>query len=211
MNRSTANGVLLGFAIALLGLPPTVRASEPWRLMQWPIAAPKPRFELFDVDRRRRSALDYRGRIAVVFFGFTHCPDVCPDELFKLALAAKRLGAVASQVRVLFITLDPERDTAELLKTYVAAFDPHFVGLTGSTADINAAASSFSIQFAKVPQGRDYTISHSTGTYVLDKTGRLRLAGTMQTSIDDWVHDLRMLAAERVVIGPRPLDRPSQP
>jgi protein SCO1/2 len=184
-------------SIVLSGVPTAVRAAEPFHLMQWPTAAPKPRFDLIDVDHRRRNAADFRGRVIVVFFGFTHCPDVCPDELFKMAHIVKRLGSMASHVRVLFITLDPEHDTPELLKSYVAAFDPHFIGLTGSTADVNAAASSFSVQFAKVPQGKDYTISHSTGTYVLDKTGRLRLAGTMQTSADDWVHDLLLLAAAR--------------
>jgi len=197
VKKIIACGSLLCLSIALTGLPTAVRATESFRLMQWPKAAPEPRFDLIDVDRRRRSAADFRGRVTVVFFGFTHCPDVCPGELFKMARVFKRLGSTASQVRVLFITLDPERDTPELLKSYVAFFDPHFVGLTGSTADINAAAGSFSVQFAKVPQGDDYTVDHSTGTYVLDKTGHLRLAGTTQTSIDDWVHDLRMLAAAR--------------
>jgi len=190
-----AYGSLLCLGIALTDVPTVVRAAEPFRLMQWSQAAPQPRFHLIDGDHRQRRAADFRGRVTVVFFGFTHCPDVCPLELFKMAQVVKRLGVTAAKVRVLFISLDPERDTPELLKSYVAHFDPHFVGLTGSTADINAAASSFSVQFAKVPQGKDYTVDHSTGTYVLDKTGRLRLAGTMQSSIDDWVHDLRMLAA----------------
>ena len=152
-------------------------------------------FQLEDQNGKPFSDRDMKGRPFLVFFGFTHCPDVCPLELFKMAQVVKRLGVTAAKVRVLFISLDPERDTPELLKSYVAHFDPHFVGLTGSTADVNAAASSFSVQFAKVPQGKDYTVDHSTGTYVLDKTGRLRLAGTLQSSIDDWVHDLRMLAA----------------
>jgi len=191
-----AYGSLLWLSIALSGVPTAVRGAESFRLMQWPKAAPAPRFDLIDVDHRRRSGADFRGRVTVVFFGFTHCPDVCPGELFKMARVLERLGTTASKVRVLFITLDPERDTPELLKSYVAFFDPRFVGLTGSTADINAAASSFSVQFAKVPQGKDYTVDHSTGTYVLDKTGLLRLVGTTQTSIDDWVHDLRILAAE---------------
>jgi protein SCO1/2 len=105
-------------------------------------------------------------------------------------------------VRVLFISLDPERDTAALLKTYVAAFDPDFIGLTGSAADINRAAESFSVQFAKVPQGNSYTIAHSSGAYVLDKTGRLRLVGTTKSSVEDWLNDLRLLAAEASGAGP---------
>jgi len=172
------------------------RGAEPLRLTQWPTVAPQPQFDLIDGDHRRRRAADFRGNVTIVFFGFTHCPDVCPGELFKLSLVLKRVGALAANIRVVFITLDPERDTSELLKTYVTEFDPRFVALTGSTADINAAANSFSIQFATVRQGNDYTISHSTGSYVLDKTGRLRLAATRETSIEEWVHDLRILASE---------------
>ncbi len=169
-------------------------AADSYRLMAWPPAAPRPQFNLIDGNHERRSLSDFRGGIAVVFFGFLHCPDICPAELFKLAQVVKRLGPLASQVHVLFISLDPERDTPELVKDYAAAFDPQFIGLTGSAADINLAASSFSIQFAKVPQGKDYTISHSTGTYVLDRQGHLRLVGTLQNRVDDWVHDLTLLA-----------------
>jgi protein SCO1/2 len=112
-----------------------------------------------------------------------------------LAQVVKRLGALRSQVHVLFISLDPERDTPELVKDYAATFDPQFIGLTGSAGAINLAASSFSVQFAKVPQGKDYTISHSTGTYVLDRQGRVTLVGTLRSTVDDWVHDLTILAA----------------
>jgi protein SCO1/2 len=121
---------------------------------------------------------------------------VCPNELFKLSQVVKRLGPLASRVQVLFVSLDPERDTPTLLKAYVAAFNPRFIALAGSSAQINDADDSFSVQFAKVGQGEDYTIDHSTGTYVVDKTGRLRLVATMQTSIDDLVHDLKILASE---------------
>jgi protein SCO1/2 len=175
---------------------------DAFRLLQWPMNALEPRFSLFDTDHRRRSEEDFRGLVCVVFFGFTQCPDICPTEMFKLALVVKRLGTLASQVRVLFISLDPERDTAALLKTYVAAFDPDFIGLTGSAADINRAAESFSVQFAKVPQGNSYTIAHSSGAYVLDKTGRLRLVGTTKSSVEDWLNDLRLLAAEASGAGP---------
>lgn len=170
------------------------RAADGFRLTQWPQAGPRPDFQLVDDNDQRRSLSDYRGRVAIVFFGFTHCPDVCPAELFKLSQVMRGLGPLASKVQVLFISLDPERDTPKLLKAYVAAFNPRFVGLTGSTAQINAAASSFSIQFAKVAQGKDYTIEHSTGTYVLDQSGRLRLVATAQDSSDDLIHDLKILA-----------------
>jgi protein SCO1 len=89
-----------------------------------------------------------------------------------------------------------------LLKDYVTSFDPRFIGLTGSNAEINAAAAGFSVQFAKVALGNDFTVGHSTGTYVLDQTGRLRLVGTPQTSLDDWVHDLQILMGEGFPNGP---------
>jgi protein SCO1 len=182
--------------VSLLGVVTGARSTEPFRLMEWPALASKPDFHLVDVNLERRGLADYRGRVSVVFFGFTNCPDVCPSELFKLSVVVKRLGPLASQVRVLIISLDPERDTPERLQFYVAAFDPGFIALTGSSADINEAASSFSIQFAKVSQGQGYTMNHSTGTYVVDKTGRLRLVATIETSIDDLVHDLKILATD---------------
>jgi len=181
-------------AVSLLCVVAVARAAEGFRLTQWPQAAPRPDFQLVDDNDQRRSLSDYRGRVAIVFFGFTHCPDVCPAELFQLSQVMRGLGPLASKVQVLFISLDPERDTPKLLKTYVSAFNPSFIGLTGSTAQINAAASSFSIQFAKVAQGKDYTIEHSTGTYVLDQSGRLRLVATPQDSTEDLVHDLKILA-----------------
>ncbi len=136
--RSTACAalsLLLGVAAAL--------GAERFRLPEWPRQAPEPEFHLFDVNHVPRSLADYHGRVSIVFFGFTHCPDVCPNELFKLSLVVKRLGALAPRVQVLFISLDPERDTPALLKVYVTAFDPRFVALTGSSADINDAADSF--------------------------------------------------------------------
>jgi len=178
-------GLLSGFA----------RAQDAFRLDQWPASMPAPDFHLVDTDATPRRLSDYRGKVTVVFFGFTHCPEVCPAALMKLALVMKRLGGVADRVRVLFVTLDPERDTPATLKSYVAFFNPKFVGLTGSNAAVNAAAASFSVHYAKVVSGDDYSIDHSTGVYVCDATGRLRLVGNLATSIADWTHDIGLLAA----------------
>jgi protein SCO1/2 len=167
-----------------------------YRLGVWPQRSRSPEFRLTDFDHRPRSLADYRGRVVVVLFGFTRCPEVCPAELFKLALVMKRLGAVSEHIQVLFISLDPERDTPASLKSYVTAFDRRFVGLTGTAAQIDQAASSFSIEYARVPLGGDYTIDHSTGVYVLDARGRLRLIGALDTSIDDFAHDLTALTKE---------------
>ncbi len=167
-----------------------------YRLVSWPPHAESPNFALRDADNRARSLSDYRGSVVVVFFGFVHCPDVCPAELFKLAAAMKQLGALANQVRVVFITLDPERDTRDVLRGYVSAYDPRFIGLTGTPAQIDRAAGSFFVQYARVGSGSDYTIDHSSSTFVLDATGRLRLIGTAKTSTADYAHDLGALVAQ---------------
>jgi protein SCO1 len=194
----------LRFEAAIQGLgtanPPPATAVPPppagFRLAVWPQRAESPSLRLHDFDGRERELADYRGRVLVIFFGFVRCPDACPAELFKLALAMKRLGPLSERMQVLFVTLDPERDTAQVLKSYVTAFDPRFVGLTGSSADIDRAAMSFYVEYARVARGADYSIDHSTSTFVLDARGRLRLVGTLDATVDDWVHDLAAVAAE---------------
>ena len=104
---------------------------------------------------------------------------------------------VAAQVRVLFITLDPERDTPSALKQYVSAFNPGFIGLTGTAAQVDQAASNFNVQYARVPLGKDYTIDHSTGIFVFDATGRLRRVGAANAPVEDFVHDIGALLTER--------------
>src|SRR5262249_20890436 len=108
------------------------------------------------------------------------------------------LGQLAADVRVIFITLDPERDTPARLKSYVSGFDPRFVGLRGTTAQVDQAAGSFKVQYARVPLADDYTIDHSTATFVLDGAGRLRLIGGAKASVTDFVHDISALVAEQV-------------
>jgi protein SCO1 len=175
----------------------TALAATPaeYRLAVWPPHAVSPQLNLVDQDGVPRSLADYRGRIVVVFFGFVHCPDACPTELFKLALVMKQLGKVSDRVQVVFVTLDPERDTPALLKSYVSSFDPGFIALTGTNAQIDAAAASFYVQYARVGTGADYSIDHSTSTYVIDAAGRLRLIGGMKTTAGDYAHDLSSLAA----------------
>jgi protein SCO1/2 len=162
----------------------------------WPEGAGSPAFELVDTAGVPRTLRDYRGRIVVIFFGFLHCPDACPAGLFKLAQVMKQLGQVAADVQVLFITLDPERDTPSSLKSYVAAFDPRFVGLTGTTAQVDQAASGFNVQYARVPSGDGYTIDHSTAIFIFDGAGRLRSIGAGNSRVADFVHDITALAAE---------------
>jgi protein SCO1/2 len=185
--------ILAGVSWAAPPAPPL----QPNRLAVWPQGVSSPAFELVDTEGVPRTLRDYRGHIVVIFFGFLHCPDACPTGLFKLAVVMKQLGQLATQVQVLFITLDPERDTPPLLKSYVSAFDPRFIGLTGTSAQIDQAAGRFNVQYARVPLGDDYTIDHSTGIFVFDGVGRLRLIGATHSSVADFVHDITALVAQR--------------
>jgi protein SCO1/2 len=172
-------------------------ASTTYRLTPWPAGAPSPAFALQDAGGQRRTLADYRGRIVVVFFGFLRCPDACPTELYQLARIVHDLGPLKKPPQILFITLDPQRDTPPQLRNYVTSFDPGFVGLTGSADQIQRAADSFGVQFARVAQGNDYTIDHSTATYIFDVHGHLRLVGALNSSPSDVLHDLKALMARR--------------
>ncbi len=124
-----------------------------------------------------RTLADYKGKVVTIFFGYTQCPDVCPTNLVNMAEVMRQLGPDSDKVQVLFITVDPERDTQELLAEYVPAFDPRFVGLLGDAATTAAVAKDFKVFYQKQgdTSGKAYTVDHSTGTYVFDLQGRLRL------------------------------------
>ena len=152
-------------------------------------------FALVDFDGKPRTLADYRGKAVVLFFGYTQCPDVCPTTLSTLAESMKQLGPGADRVQVLFATVDPERDTAELLKQYVPAFDPRFVGLRGDAAQTEAVAKEFRIIFQKVP-GRTpetYTVDHSAGLFLFDPAGRLRVYEGHGQPPEVLAHDLQAL------------------
>jgi protein SCO1/2 len=152
-------------------------------------------FALTDAGGARRSLADYRGKVVVLFFGYTHCPDVCPTTLAQLAQARRLLGTDADRVRVLFVTLDPERDTPQLLGRYVPAFDPSFVGLTGSRQQIEAVAREFKVLFQKVdgPTPDSYTLDHSAGSFVFDPQGRVRLYVSDRAHPEQIAPDLKRL------------------
>ncbi len=153
---------------------------------------------LTDHEGRERSLEDFKGKVLVVFFGFTHCPDVCPTTLAELAQARSKLGAQAERVQVAMVTVDPERDTPEVLKQYVTALDPTFVGLTGSAEDIARTAREFKVFYQKsegsIPGS--YSVDHSSGTFVFDPQGRIRLLVPYGSGVDVFVHDIgRLLEA----------------
>lgn len=149
---------------------------------------------LTDHNGQRRTLADFRGRVVTLFFGFTHCPDVCPTTLSEMALVMKELGNDAARLQVLFVTVDPERDTADVLQRYVPAFHPTFLGLTGSAEQIARTAKEFKIFFQKqnLPGG-GYSMDHAAGTYILDTQGRLRLFAQYGVGAPTLLHDIRLL------------------
>jgi len=152
-------------------------------------------FSLVDHNGKTRTLADFKGKAVVIFFGYTQCPDVCPTTLAALAEAMKRLGPDADRVQVLFVTVDPERDTPQLLAQYVPAFDPRFLGLYGDAEATARTAREFKVIYQKVPGATagSYTMDHSAGTYVFDPQGRLRLYVSNGQGPDVFVHDLREL------------------
>ena len=150
---------------------------------------------LTDDSGKPRQLSDYRGKVVIVFFGYTSCPDVCPITLAELASVMKKLGADAKDVQVLFVTFDPERDSPAVMKRYLANFNPNFVGLTGSDAEIKNTAKDFKVFYEKVdgPTADSYTIDHQAVSYVFDRSGAPRLYVVDSTKEDDWVHDLKIL------------------
>ena len=134
-------------------------------------------FSMTDHLGRARTLADFKGKVTLLFFGFTQCPDVCPTTMSELSAVMKELGPKADQVQVLFVTLDPERDTQALLAQYVPAFDARFLGLFGDAAATAAIAKEFKVYFAKVPGKApgSYSMDHTAGSYVFDAQGKIRL------------------------------------
>lgn len=150
-------------------------------------------------DGKPRSLADFRGKVVVLFFGYTHCPDVCPTTLADMAAVMKQLGSDAARVQVLFVTLDPERDTPAVLANYAPAFDAGFLGLYGDAAATQRAAKEFKIFYEKRPGGApgSYTLDHSGQSYVFDTQGRLRLFVRHDRIAQDLAEDLRALLKEK--------------
>lgn len=173
----------------------------------------KPAFRLLDLsdaDYGRKLSLtntasgakvsleDFKGKVTLLFFGFTHCPDVCPTTLLKVAEIRTALGDAARDFLGGFVTLDPERDQPELLNNYVSAFDPTFVALRADdVAATKKVAQEFRVFFQKVPNrdGSSYTLDHTTASYIFDRSGTLRLLARYNDTVEDIVHDLKLLLA----------------
>jgi cytochrome oxidase Cu insertion factor (SCO1/SenC/PrrC family) len=151
-------------------------------------------FRLVDQSGKTRTDADFRGKLLLVYFGFTYCPDVCPTDLQNIGLAMDKLGAAAEQVQPLFITVDPERDTSEHLAEYVPMFHPRLIGLTGDAAAINRAAEAYRVFYARVDFEKNreaYTIDHSAFVYLMDRDGKYMGFFPPGSSADQMVEMIR--------------------
>ncbi len=152
---------------------------------------------LVDHDGRPRTLADFKGKVTVLFFGFTQCPDVCPTTMLELAQVKQGLGADGERVQGIFVTIDPDRDTAEVLKAYMSSFDPSFIALRGNAAETAAAAKEFKVFYAKVPGKTEgsYTMDHTAGAYLIDPSGQLRLFVRHGTGAEALSSDIKALLA----------------
>ncbi len=182
-------------AIALAGCQKEVPPTPKFQTTDITGAAFARDFVLTDHNGMTRRLADFRGKLVAIFFGYTHCPDVCPTTLSDFAMALKSMGEEAQQVQVLFVTVDPERDTPELLRQFVPAFNPTFLGMSTDAEHLKALAQEFKVVYQKtaVKGPGDYLIDHTAGTYVYDTQGRLRLLIPYGSGPDVIAHDLKAL------------------
>jgi protein SCO1/2 len=150
-------------------------------------------FRLSGTDGNVHTMVDFRGKVVMLFFGFTQCPDVCPTALVRAAEVRQKLQEDADKLQVIFVTLDPERDTPAILKSYTSAFSPSFLGLATDLENTKKTAASFKVFYQKVPTGSSYTMDHSAITYLLDPSGKMRVGIRPAVSADDIVKDVRYL------------------
>lgn len=152
---------------------------------------------LTDASGKPRTLADFKGKVTAIFFGYTQCPDACPTTMAELAQVKKTLGADGDKLQAIFVSLDPERDTPEILKSYTASFDPSFIALRGTPEQTKAAADEFKVFYAKVPGKVEgsYTLDHTAGTFVLDTQGNVRLFERYGAGVETLAADIKALIA----------------
>ena len=186
----TAVAMLLYAMCALAADRPKLKAG----VFEPPRAAPE--LSLQASSGGKLSLANYRGKVILLGFGFTSCPEVCPTTLAMLAQARKRLGAQAGQLQVVYVTVDPERDSAERMRGYLRAFDPTFVGGTGTPAQLAAVRKHYGVMAERKAIGNSYSVAHSSSVYLIDRKGLLRGMMPYGRLPDDYVHDVRALLSE---------------
>lgn len=160
----------------------------------------KPDFKLSGPDGKVYTLADFKGKYVMVFFGFTQCPDVCPTALSRALEIRQKLGPDADKLQVILISIDPERDTPELLGEYMRAFDPSFLGLRTDPKDTAQTAFNYKVFYRRVPSGSSYTMDHTAISYVLDTEGRMRLGLKHQLTGDECVQDIKTLMQSKYTL-----------
>lgn len=181
--------------LPLLLLAAAVSAADDSNLKAGVFSPPRaaPDFSLRGSDGTELKLSHYRGKVVILAFGFTSCPDVCPTTLATLAETRKKLGEQAHELQVLYITVDPETDNPERLRKYLGSFDPTFVGGTGTAEELADVRQNYGIAATRKTLGTSYTFSHSSFTYLIDRNGRLRALMPYEQSSDDYAHDVKIL------------------
>ncbi|MFM2404991.1 MAG: hypothetical protein RL223_2871 [Pseudomonadota bacterium] len=198
LQRAAAAALLPGMAAVLAGCDQSGAGKPAFKAVDITGAEYARELALSDGDGRRRSLAEFKGKVVVVFFGFTQCPDVCPTTMGELAEVKRALGADGARVQGIFVSVDPARDTPEVLKAYVANFGPDMLGLRGTPEETLAAAKHFKVYFNKVPGKTDtsYTVDHTAGSYVFDTQGKVRLFTRYGSGAQALADDIRLLLAE---------------
>ncbi|CAB3787124.1 SCO family protein [Pararobbsia alpina] len=184
----------LAASLAACGAKP-----ETWQLENVSGHLPDLSFSLTSDTGKPMNAQDLKGKIAIVYFGYTHCPDICPETMAKLTQAIGKSGAGANDMRIVFISVDPTRDTPESMHAYVDAFDArHAIGLTGSPSEIESIAKRYRVAYQadKPNDGGSYEVAHSSGVYIFDREGKARLLADGTDTVDQLAHDLQQLAKQ---------------
>lgn len=183
-------------AVLLLGACGEPEMPSPYHAVDVSWKYGQPAFQLTDFNGKPRAPSDFKGKVVVLFFGYTHCPEVCPTTLADLAQVMRQLGKDAGRVQVLFVTLDPERDNPELLGKYVPSFDPAFLGLYGDAQATAHAAEAFGVSYAKQYDDHGgYTLNHTDGIYLLGTTGRPLLLSPYGQPAEYLLQDIKLLLA----------------
>lgn len=188
--------LMLYFSVALLASCARQEYPAPLHAIDVTWQHPQPEFHLADPSGKARTLADFRGKVKVVFFGYTHCPEVCPTTLADLTQAMRQLGPDAKDVQVIFITLDPERDTRGVLGKFVPSFDSSFLGLSGDVQATAQAAQSFGVNYQKhAEKNGSYTLDHSDGTYLIGRDGKPLWMSRYGQRTDFLIQDIRLLLA----------------
>ena len=191
----TRRTLLSGFIAILFLVTACVRSPASFKATDITGATFARDFALTDQSGQPRALADFKGKVVVVFFGYVQCPDVCPTTLSTLREVREKLGAGGDKLQVVFITIDPERDTGEVMSLYVPAFHPSFIGLRGDVAATEKVAKEFRILYLKNPgkTPTSYTVDHSAGVFIFDTQGKIRLYASQNMTVDAYVHDIQAL------------------